>query len=498
MSRALACLLVLAGLLAGCASGPARGGPGAVGPGSTLPGTNGAPVPRIAWRPCGGEFESATITVPLDYRRPAGPTIALAAIRLPARDPGARVGAVAVDFGGPGAPGVGGLRRLARRFEGLRARLDVIAVDPRGVGGSAPVRCGPFDGQPVAPAGTPPGADFWTGATEAGRACLAGTGELLSHLSTANSARDLDLVRQGLGDAGLSVYGYSYGTYLGAIYANLFPGRLRALVVDGALDLVANAAGAPGSAERPVDVRAGVAAGREDALAGVLDACAAAGPARCAFAGSAEPRARFTDVAAAASRAGTSAALAERISDALETADRLPGLARSLAALAAAAPPSGGAVPASTDTSVPTHSTAFLAVQCTDSVTPGAAPMDVALRAEQAAHPVFGSSAVLSTAACVNWPAVDPDRYLGPWDAPLRARVLVVNSRFDPQTPLTGARAAAAQLSASRLLVVDGVGHTTLDAPSRCAQDAAAAYLLDPTRLPAEGAVCPADAVPFG
>jgi len=388
MSRALACLLVLAGLLAGCASGPARGGPGTVGPGSTLPGTNGAPVPRIAWRPCGGEFECATITVPLDYRRPAGPTIALAAIRLPARDPGARVGAVAVDFGGPGAPGVGGLRRLARRFEGLRARLDVIAVDPRGVGGSAPVRCGPFDGQPVAPAGTPPGADFWTGATEAGRACLAGTGELLSHLSTANSARDLDLVRQGLGDAGLSVYGYSYGTYLGATYANLFPGRLRALVVDGALDLVANAAGAPGSAERPVDVRAGVAAGREDALAGVLDACAAAGPARCAFAGSAEPRARFTDVAAAASRAGTSAALAERISDALETADRLPGLARSLAALAAAAPPSGGAVPASTDTSVPTHSTAFLAVQCTDSVTPGAAPMDVALRAEQAAHPV--------------------------------------------------------------------------------------------------------------
>ena len=484
-------------LIAGCASRPAtRGAPGAVGPGSTVPGANGAAVPALAWRGCGGDFQCATVTVPLDYRRPTGPTIDLAAIRLPARDRAARLGAVAVNFGGPGAPGVGGLRRLARRFEALRDRLDVVAVDPRGTGSSAPVRCGAFDGEPVAPSGAPPDPGFWERAAEPGRACAAASGELVSHLSTANAARDLDLVRQALGDDRLSVYGYSYGTYLGATYANLFPDHTRALVVDGALDLVANAAGAPGTEDRPVDVRGVVDSGRDDALGGVLDACAAAGPARCALARTGDPRARFADVAAAAVRSGTSAALGERIADAMETTGRLPGLMRSLAALAERAPPSGGVVPPAHDAAVPAHSTSFLAVQCTDSVTPDASRMDAALRAGQAAHPLFGSLAVLSTAACVGWPA-DPDRYLGPWNAPLSAPTLVVQTRFDPQTPREGARATASQLAASRLLLVDGVGHTTLDAPSRCAQDAVATYLLDPTRLPAEGTECPADAPPF-
>jgi pimeloyl-ACP methyl ester carboxylesterase len=101
--------------------------------------------------------------------------------------------------------------------------------------------------------------------------------------------------------------------------------------------------------------------------------------------------------------------------------------------------------------------------------------------------------AALNTAACVDWPAVDPDRYLGPWNAPLHAPALVINAREDPDTPLANARATAAELSAARVLVVDGFGHTTLDLPSRCAEDAAAAYLLDPSRAPADGTVCPPD-----
>jgi pimeloyl-ACP methyl ester carboxylesterase len=480
-------------LLTACAGPTAPTGPGGASASAPL-GTDGAKAPRIDWRPCGGAFQCATVPVPLDYRNPTGPTIPLGMVRLPALDPAARIGTLAVNYGGPGTPGVSSLRRLASRFDGVRARMDVLAVDPRGVGQSSPVRCGGLDGQPVHPAGSPLAdpAGFWTSARAAGQACSAASGELLRHLSTANAARDLDLIRQSLGDPEISVYGYSYGTVLGATYANLFPDHLRALVVDGTLDLAANAGTAdPG---RPVDVRAGVAAAREGSVQAFLADCGAAGPGRCALAAppGADPRARVDAAVAGATRAGASADLADRVATALESGGRLASLARSLAARAPAGVPPGPVVP-DPAAGAPAHSTAFLAVQCTDVVTPTADQVTALLPGEQAAHPLFGVPAALNTAACVDWPAVDPDRYLGPWNAPLRAPALVINAREDPDTPLANARATASQLAAARLLVVDGFGHTTLDLPSHCAQDAAAAYLLDPTRPPAEGTVCPPD-----
>jgi pimeloyl-ACP methyl ester carboxylesterase len=489
-------VLLMLLLLAACAGPPADGAGAATGgdpPSSSRLGTNGAPVPRIDWRPC-GVGQCATVPVPLDYRNPTGPTIALGMVRLPALDPAHRIGTLAVNYGGPGTPGASSLRRLASRFDGVRARMDLLAVDPRGVGQSTPVRCGALDGQPVRPAGSPLAdpAGFWTSARAAGQACAAASGELLRHLSTANAARDLDLVRQALGEPEISVYGYSYGTVLGATYANLFSDHLRALVVDGALDLAANAGTAdPG---RPVDVRAGVAAAREASVQSFLGACSAGGPARCALAAppGADPRARLDAATAAATRAGGSADLADRIATALESGGRLASLARTLAARAPSGSPPGPVVP-DPAAGAPAHSTAFLAIQCTDVVTPTAAQVTALLPAEQGAHPLFGVPAALNTAACVDWPAIDPDRYLGPWNAPLHAPALVINAREDPDTPLANARATAAELSAARLLVVEGFGHTTLDLPSRCAEDAAAAYLLDPARPPAEGSVCPPD-----
>jgi pimeloyl-ACP methyl ester carboxylesterase len=494
LTRAKRTSLVLLLLVAACA-GPTTpsSGVGGSSPGAVL-GTNGAAVPRIDWHSCGSGFQCATVPVPLDYRNPTGPTIALGMVRLPALDPAHRIGTVAVNYGGPGTPGTSSLRRLSTRFAGLRARMDVLAVDPRGVGQSTPVRCGAFDGQPVLPAGSPladPGG-FWTSARAAGQACAAASGELLRHLSTANAARDLDLVRQALGEPELSVYGYSYGTVLGATYANLFGDHLRALVVDGALDLAANAG--PADPTRPVDVRAGVAGDRDASVQAFLTACSAAGPAGCALAAppGADPRARFDSVTAAATRAGGSADLADRVATALESGGRLSSLARTVAARAPAGVPPGPVVP-DRAAGAPAHSTAFLAVQCTDVVTPSATQIDALLPAEQAAHPLFGVPTALNTAPCVDWPAVDPDRYLGPWNAPLHAPALVVNAREDSDTPLPNARATAAELSAARVLVVDGFGHTTLDLPSHCAEDAAAAYLLDPAHPPADGTVCPPD-----
>ncbi|GAA4868608.1 alpha/beta hydrolase [Actinomycetospora straminea] len=480
-------LAVVALLLTGCSRPGGGPGPGA---GAPPMGTNGAPVPALDWRACGGG-QCADVVVPLDYRRPGGPTITLAALRMPATDPAARLGTLVVNYGGPGSPGTASLRRLAGRFEALRARFDLLTIDPRGTGGSAPVTCGPFGGErvpaPVGPARTPA---FWASAAEPGRACLAGTGERLGHLSTANAARDVDLVRQALGEETVSLYGYSYGTYSAATYANLFPSHTRAMVLDGSLDLVANAAGAPGTERLPVDVRAGVSEAWEEAFGVALDGCAATptcplGP---------DARARATDVVAAAA-AGTlpgttSAELVARIDRALQTEGRLPGLMRALAALAPGAPPSGGRVPLPAQPWAPEHSPSYLAIQCTDSVTPSAADMDAAVVAEQAAHPVVGASTALNHAMCVGWPAIDPDRYLGPWNAPLAAPALLVNSRYDSTTPLIDARATASQLAAAHVLVVDAIGHTTLDAPSRCATEAYTAYLLDPRVTPPDR--CPA------
>ncbi|GLZ49210.1 hydrolase [Actinomycetospora sp. NBRC 106375] len=457
-----------------CSGTPSR--PAADGaPGAPPLGTNGAQAPAPAWEACGGAFQCATVTVPLDYRQPSGGTIDLAATRLPATDRAARIGTLVVNYGGPGTPATSSLRRLAGRFDGLRARFDIVAVDPRGTGSSAPVACAPFGGDRVpAPVGLARTPAFWASAAEPGRACLAGTGERLRHLSTANAARDLDLLRQGLGEDMLSLYGYSYGTYSAATYANLFPGRTRAMVLDGSLDLVANATGAPDTERVPVDVRAGVSAAWEEAFGVALDRCAATptcplGP---------DARARATDAVAAAGP--SSAELVARIDRALQTEGRLPGLMRTLAVRAPSAPPSGGRVPLPEVPWAPEHSPSYLAIQCTDSVTPSSADMDAAVVAEQAAHPIVGASTALNHAMCVDWPAIDPDRYLGPWNAPLPAPALLVNSRYDPTTPLVDARAAASQLSAGHVLVVDAIGHTTLDAPSRCAADAYTAYLLDP------------------
>jgi pimeloyl-ACP methyl ester carboxylesterase len=125
-------------------------------------------------------------------------------------------------------------------------------------------------------------ARFFAGSAALGRSCAAASGELLRHTSSANTARDLELLRQAIGDDKLSFLGYSYGTYVGAIYANLFPDHTRAMVFDGALDLVANSTGQPGQEKLPVDVRADTARAKAEELDVFFDRCTQAGP-RCAF-----------------------------------------------------------------------------------------------------------------------------------------------------------------------------------------------------------------------
>ncbi|MGW4523445.1 alpha/beta hydrolase [Amycolatopsis sp. NPDC004378] len=490
MKALLAALLLL---LAACSAPEAATAPETPSVAEAPPalGTNGAAVPALHWTACRGEFQCAAAPVPLSYREPAGPSITLSVIRRPAGDPGRRLGSLFFNFGGPGTDGVGELTRFADRYpDELKARFDLVSFDPRGIGGSAPVSCPGADHAPSP--GSPlrqPDAYFAASAA-VGRAC-AGSGALLSHLSTANVARDLDLLRQAVGDATLNFYGYSYGTYLGGTYANLFPDKVRSMVLDGTLDLVANATGRPGQEKEPVDVRADVAGAQQQELDQFFAGCAAAGP-KCAFSGG-DPRAKFAGVFARASRTTGVGSLMRTVDSALYQSGRWKRLAQTLAAM----PSDSGAAAPVLDPYVPTHSPAFLAVQCVDSDNP-ASPADYAALAprEAARQPYFGLGAVFSMAQCVGWPARDADRYTGPWNRPRKNPVLVLNNRFDPATPLHNAQATAAELGDGRVLVVDGYGHTSLDAPSACASAAVVRYLAD-LDAPAEGTTCKPDAVPF-
>ena len=215
-------------------------------------GTGSAAVPRLDWGSCGEgleAFECATAVVPLDYDRPKGKQITLALARLPAADPSRKIGSLFLNPGGPGGSGVEFVQGAGPFLysDEVRARFDLVGFDPRGIIRSTPLRC--FDSLEEAEAAfftpfqfpvTRAEERLWIQTDRAvARACAERGGPILNHMSTANVARDMDLLRRAVGDAKLTYAGYSYGSYLGSTYAKLFPSKVRALVVDGVLDPVA-------------------------------------------------------------------------------------------------------------------------------------------------------------------------------------------------------------------------------------------------------------------
>src|SRR5690349_18717812 len=209
-----------------------------------------APTPALAWTACGttapataAGVECAVARLPLDYDQPQGKQVGIAVAKVPAADPAHRIGSLFFNFGGPGGPAVDYLQSQgAGIFSTLNARFDIVAFDPRGVGQSTPsVDCQvnqETEGLSLLPAPTPFTVDVKALVAHAQHyvdKCQANNGAILRHLSTANVARDMDALRAAVGDAKLSYLGFSYGTFLGATYAALFPDRYRALVLDGAV-----------------------------------------------------------------------------------------------------------------------------------------------------------------------------------------------------------------------------------------------------------------------
>src|SRR5690242_17734946 len=206
------------------------------------------PLPAaLSWGSCGdkepADLQCAELPVPLDYAEPGGGQITIGLNRLPATDPGLRLGSLVFDPGGPGGAGTAVVALAARGAPifspALRQRFDLIGFDPRGVGRSTPIRCDPtLWNQPVSlfPQDAAGFARLLAHNQALGDSCARLTGPLLGHVDTVSAARDIEAVRLALGEGKLNFFGVSYGSMLGAAYAELFPGNIRTMALDGALD----------------------------------------------------------------------------------------------------------------------------------------------------------------------------------------------------------------------------------------------------------------------
>ena len=476
-------------------------------------------APSIDWQPCGDDFpgfECALYEVPLDYDQPRGATTEIALARLPADDTANRIGSIFVNPGGPGGSGVGlVLEGFGQELhDNLGGRFDVVGFDPRGIGASDPIHC--FDSEddlveflnavPIFPYQSGQYRPFYDHyASLAGR-CFSRDARIARHMSTADVVRDLDLLRKAVGDRKLTYLGFSYGSYLGNTYANLFPNNVRALVIDGVLDPRLWSSGWQIKSDRVAT---------QEEFDEFLRLCREAGPA-CAFGDGRRTAARWE-------------ALARAVED--EPIDLGDGFLYTYdflindAAGAMYSPESWGgpegfgafldflADIALGDQSVQSRARearqafvqqleadydngldAYFGNQCADTEYPSTFFEFRAIDIYARAGSRFGPFWWWFNNGCADWP-VAPDRYTGPWTARTSAPVLVVGNFFDGVTDYRGAQASAKLLRNARLLSYAGWGHTAYGR-SECTTEHVDRYLVDGT-LPPKGTVCPANPNPF-
>ncbi|HEU5084942.1 MAG TPA: alpha/beta hydrolase [Acidimicrobiales bacterium] len=451
-------------------SAPADGGSSTTAP---------TPAPTVEWTSC-GTAECATVAVPLDHEDPSGPSVDLAVLRLPAR--GDRIGPLFVNFGGPGS----GTIDLLPTFpfpEEVRERFDIVAIDPRGVGGSVPLDCGvdPTELYAVDPT-VEDDADVEALVGISRRYaddCEQARGDLLPHVGTRDVARDMDLVRAGMGDEQLSFVGYSYGTSIGQAYADLFPRRVRSLILDGVVDP------APSGLEVATQQARGFEAALDRWAAGCgnRDSCSLGDPVAA------------VDQLLAAAEAGVPSSGGRD----LGPGEAAIGLAMALynpaywptldGAVAGALAGDGTGIVALADqyTRLVDFSTYF-AVSCLDSDWPErTAEHLAAAEAAGAASPRFGEAIVNDYLRCAVWPAEEDP--LGAITAPGTPPVLVVSTTGDPATPYESGVAVADRLAGGVLLTHEGDGHTIVFQGSQCVDRVAIDYLVDGT-VPGEGTTC--------
>jgi pimeloyl-ACP methyl ester carboxylesterase len=497
------------------------------------PGTDtGAPIPSLDFQPC-GEVGAvcATASVPLDYDDPAGETISLAVAKVPATDQANRIGTVFFNPGGPGGAGADAIRSGAAAVfpAAVRERFDIVGFDPRGVGESTPIQCfASADEQRqvlgAAPA-IPTNSDEVRALNEQssayGEFCAANAGPLLSHMSTANVARDMDVLRAAVGDEQLSFVGVSYGTHIGSVYSNLFPDRVRAVALDANLDAVGWTTGVRNQARRtPFDTRIQSGVGAAGTLDSFLAECADTGPERCALAIDGDPFEKWeallerlraapievpqpdgtiaviTYSALVGDVIGTLygspavwAPLAQAIQN-LYVEVNVPATIEQMDQMAAEARAGLGFAEGDP------FDDSFAAVTCSETDNPtNQVAWERNARREARRFGAAGEFWAWGSLPCATWPVKDDDRYTGPWDNETANPILLINNFFDPATSFESAVELQSQLGNAQLLPVAGYGHVAFP-ESACASDALATYLID-QQLPPADLLCEQDAKPF-
>ncbi len=496
------------------ASAPATGTPPSGEPAE--PGADPGSVPAVAWHGCGRDLrgaskmvQCATYQVPLDYRSPAAGTATIALDRLPATGPD-RIGSLFLNPGGPGGSGVDfvAFAGTSPILKALRKHFDLVGFDPRGTNRSTPsIACEPAartvrrldraEGRPAVDRAAVRRA-LRTGA-EYAASCREASGDLVDLTGTEYAVRDLDRLRAAVGDQKLSYLGFSYGTYLGTVYADLYPTRVRALTLDGSVDprqygddflglLKLNAQ----ASERSVDAflawcskqpRAcqfgdGDAEGAVDRLIRRLDD---------------QPLVKGHGKRRAITNGYTVAEILYLQTGSGRAAWQDTG--RALGDIAAGRP-----VITNADL-IDAGGATNIAIECTDSagsVTP-AEFRHYALRSNRIA-PRLGPALILGPpiydgangAACGRWPASDPPSdWRGDFHAQGAAPVLVVGSQGDPSTPYPGAVALAGLLDSGRLLTEKSGPSSTHTSyfDNACIRRKVDRYLLS-LALPAPGSTC--------
>lgn len=532
--RLIASVVAIGGLLAGVVG---AGNPASAGvDGQTFSGDQ-VPV-DLRWVPCfadaGPGFECATARVPLDYDNLDGGKIPIDMVRLVAT--GERKGSLFLNPGGPGGSGIDfvlGAGPILFTPE-VRAAYDLVGFDPRGILRSNPLLC--FGTLNAALQAFPPFAFPTNDAEEEQQRASFGflqtqcgnRGGIIQHkMSSANVARDMEVMRAAVGDEQLNFAGYSYGSVLGQVYANLFPDRVGHVIIDGVLD-IADWVGDTGPLVRDdqtLGERLRSDVGAEDTFDEFFRQCEAAGPDACPLAPNADERGRlvlerlraepFVIVDPNTGEPIFAVTYADVVGMVLgglySTPDWIEigiGLAQVEAAQnAPASPPPGFAAAMRRfdeamavrrpDPKYPNFVEGFPGVACVDTSNPiNFRAWSEAVDRLEVESPTFGPIWGWSESICNQWPGDDRDRFVGPFGQTTANPLLLLTTLYDPATPVEQARSAHDAMPGSILVTVDGAGHTTLFT-STCVDDLTAAFLLDDI-APQDGTVCDQDlSLPF-
>ena len=422
------------------------------------------------WEPCpigDAPIECTWVSVPVDWKHPGGPALRLRVAVL--RATGKRLGAVFTNPGGPGVSGVQRLPSMARKFgAAVRESYDIVSWDPRGIGESAPLSCPPDADAEFARLDVPDSVGErvrYEQATAAwARACRQQSGPVFDHVDTLSNARDLDRLREVLGEPKLNYAGFSYGTRIGLFYADLFPKRVGRMALDSAVDPESDEAG----------FFDGQARAAEQAFTDYHAGCAS------------RVGCPLDDLTVTQARAWLAPLLRQDaqlnglLPNILRQPATWPSLDELLGELRAGEYEPGGAQGGS---EVASH-----AVNCLDLPDHRTAAQIMAdARRAAARYPLFGRL-MAGSVVCTRWPV--PATYRPhPITARGSAPILVIGTTHDTATPYAWAESAAKNLSAGRLLTVRGTGHVAYGT-NACATGVIDRYFLDGS-LPPTGTACP-------